>query len=640
VTALAGFWSFGGQHDPARQCARMLQAQRIYAPDPPAVKADGSVALGRRLFKLLPEDRYDHGPAAGAGDSLLVADLRLDNREELCSHMGIGTGEAQRLSDAAIVMKALERWEEDAPRRLLGDFAFAWWSGARQKLVLARDFAGQRPLHYHRGEGFFAFASMPKGLLALPQISTAPNRRTIAQALALMPETGSETFFEAVEKVVSGETVTVTRDGLSSRRHWAPERSELRLKRREDYQEALREQMDRAVRVRLRGADGRVASHLSGGLDSSAVTATAARLLGSSGSVTAFTSVPREGFEAPASRDSIADEGPLAASVAALFANIDHVKVPSAQVSPLADLEGKFFLYDRPLTNPCNHVWHSAIMTEAKRRGLTVLLNGNMGNFSISYDGMALLSQLLRSGRLFRLAAETFHLLRGGTRLGTVAAQTIAPFLPPQIWHRIQRMRGSEIALSDYSTISESAAAGLREVAAERALDVSYRPRADGFEARIWMFRRVDLGNFNKGDLGRWGIDQRDPTADRNLVEFCLSVPPEHYLAKGWTRALTRDAFADRLPQSVLRERRKGYQAADWHEGLTAARADIRSDIDRLADCDVAAEAIDLGRIGRLTDDWPEGGWQAPNRVRQYRLALLRGVGVGRFARWSVGSNG
>ncbi len=384
MTALAGFWSFAGDHRATQLCQQMLKAQQIYAPDPPVLKSAGPLAMGRSLYRLLPEDQYDRGPVEAEGGNLLIADVRLDNRDELCESLGIGPGEGKILSDSALLMKALQRWEEAATERLHGDFAFAWWNGSSGKLVLARDFAGQRPLHYHRGEGFFVFASMPKGLLALPMISNAPDRGTITQALALMPENGSETFFEAVDKVAAGEVATVTRHGLAKRRHWNPARTELRLKDEREYAEGLREQMDRSVAARLRGSSGRVATHLSSGLDSASVTATAARLLGPAGGrVSAITSVPREGYREPPARDWYIDEGPLAASVAALHSNIEHVLIRFAAVSPLEDIERSFFLYDRPLVNPCNHVWHRAILDDAKRRGHSILLTASLGNGSI-----------------------------------------------------------------------------------------------------------------------------------------------------------------------------------------------------------------------------------------------------------------
>jgi asparagine synthase (glutamine-hydrolysing) len=231
--------------------------------------------------------------------------------------------------------------------------------------------------------------------------------------------------------------------------------------------------------------------------------------------------------------------------------------------------------------------------------------------------------------------------MRNGTRLGTVGAQAIGPFLPAPLWRAINRMRGKGRSVGDYTAINAEAVAASRlaERAAERGLDPSYRPRRDALETRLWVLRRVDPGNYNKGTLAGWGIDQRDPTADRRLIEFCLAVPLDQYLRDGTRRALVRRAFSDRLPAALLSERRKGYQGADWHEGLTAARGELGEELERIAECAEARSTLDSDRLGRLTADWPTEGWSQPAKVEQYRLALLRGVSVGHFIRKAVGSN-
>lgn len=642
MTALAGYWAFGGADEPRGRCDRILKAQQIYAPDPPAVWNDGEIALGRRLFPTLTEDRYDRGPVTGGGGRwTLVADVRLDNRRELCAALGIEPDRAAVLSDAAVVMAAVERWEDETFDRLYGDFALALWDRDRARLLLARDFLGQKPLHYHRGSHFFAFASMAKGLHALPEIPPAPDSEAIAAFVALMPENGPETFFAGISKVLAGHVVIVTRDGIRSERWWRPAIRNLGLKKTDEYAEGLREHFDRAVAERLRGAKGAVASHLSAGLDSSTVTATAARLLAASGGrVTAYTAVPRPGFSDKVSDQVISDEGPHAASVAALYPNIDHVLVPYSG-SPLAGLDRQFFLHERPILNLCNVVWANQILDRARDRGLRILLTGQRGNMSFSYDGMAFLTQLATSGRFVRLARESLALVRNGTRVGTVAAQTIGPFVPGVVWRAISRMRGRGRKLTDYTAINPAAVETmrLREIAAERGVDFNYRPRRDAHETRVWAIGRSDPGNYNKGSLAGWGIDTRDPTADRRLIEYCLSVPLEEYLRDGQRRALARTAFADRLPPLVAQERRKGYQAADWYVEMTAARDEIGEELGRIAASAPACEAIDAGRMQRLAADWPSGGWNQAATVDKYRLALLRGLSAGHFVRKASGSN-
>lgn len=641
MTALAGFWSFGGGGEPARACERMLQAQRVYAPDPPAKWGGGRIAIGRALAKSLPEDRFDRGPVTGAdGSRVLVADVRLDNREELCEALGISAPEAAMMADSHILMRALDRWDEEAVDRLVGDFAFACWDEARQRLLLARDYAGQRPLQYHRGRDFFAFATMPKGLHALEKVPPEPNQEAVAQFLALLPESGPETYWRGIDRVLPGHLLVVTPDGVSSRRYWNPARRELRLASPEEYEEGLREQMDRAVKARLRGTGGRVASHLSAGLDSSAVAATAARLLApEGGSVTAYTSVPREGYEGRGIGTSIADEGPLAASVAALYPNMEHVKVRTGAMSPIDKLDPYFFLFERPFLNLCNGTWAFAILDDAKARRLPVLLTGQSGNMTISYDGMQHLAELAKQGRLLRLSRLAASLISNGTRVGTVAAQVLGPFLPVSLWNAVRRARGKGQGLTQSTAINQAQLPLLERVAKERALDFSYRPRTDPWEARLWVMGRVDYGNYNKGMLGGWGVDVRDPTADRRLAEWCLSVPAAQFLHGGVPRSLARRAFRDRLPAALLDELRKGYQLADWHEGLSAARPGLAMEVERLRAVDPAGQTLDLERMEKLLADWPEGGWHTDEVMRKYRLALLRGVSAGHFLRRASGSN-
>jgi asparagine synthase (glutamine-hydrolysing) len=640
VTALAGFWATNSGSDPSRACERILTAQAVYAPAAPAQVTLGDVAVGRRLFALLPEDRFDRGPVTGGGGRwTMVADVRLDNRADLAEALRLPASEAARLSDAAIVMRAVERWEEGAVARLVGDFALAIWDKDAERLVLARDFLGARPLHFHRLARGFAFASMAKGLHALPEVPRAPDEQALKHHLALAPRTGTRTFFAGIERVPPGHLCLVTRSGVEIRRFWSPTPTMLRLKRPEDYADAVREQFDRAVAARLRRLGKDLGAHLSGGLDSTAVTATAARQLAPGARLFAFTSVPGEdvGDKVPFGR--FADEGAHAAAVAALYPNVDHVLVRGEGRSPLAALDRNAFLFEQPVLNLCNGVWIDAINDAARARSLSVLLTGQMGNMTLSYEGFERLPALLRRGRLLQLAREAIGLRRHGLRLESIAAQAVGPFLPASWWMAINRWRGRRSGLASYSAIAPAAAEAIRAEAAAAGFDPSYRPPTDAFQARLRALGRVDHGCHNKGVLGGWGIDCRDPTGDRRLVELCLSIPPDQYLRGGRTRALARDAFADRLPAAVRDEPRKGLQAADWHVGLRGAAAELREEVERVASVSVAGELIDVARLRSLASDLPSRGWNSHRTQAAYRLALLRAVSAGHFVRKTLGKN-
>jgi asparagine synthase (glutamine-hydrolysing) len=127
--------------------------------------------------------------------------------------------------------------------------------------------------------------------------------------------------------------------------------------------------------------------------------------------------------------------------------------------------------------------------------------------------------------------------------------------------------------------------------------------------------------------------------ADKRLVEYCLRIPTEEFVADGVQRALARHVLSDRLPPAVLNEQKRGYQGSDWHEGLTASRAKVAAELDRLAGCSPAALALDIDRMKRPVENWPTAGWESDGVIKHYRLALLRGISVGHFLRKASGAN-
>lgn len=643
MTAIAGLWRLDGRPDAAEGCGRMLRALGMYGPEGSAAWNDGDVAVGRCLKRILPEDDFDRQPLVGESGLVLVADARIDNRDELARNLGVEPRRLAEMSEAELILAAYERWQTDAFDRICGNFACAIWDPRNRRLVLGKDAMGMRPLYYHRGRGFLAFASMPKGLHALPEIPYAPDEDRVAAFLMLSPEAGEQTFFKGVEKVEAGAFVTVTEAGVESRRHWIPGRGPLRLGSPEAYAEALREQLDQAVASCMRG-EREVAAHLSAGYDSASVAATAARLLAPRGGrVHAFTSVPRDGYVDTAGKPRLIDEGPLAAATARLYPNIEHTLVRAGARSPLLALDRNFLLYERPVINLCNEAWGDAINDAARDRGLGVVLTGGMGNMTLSYTGAELLPELLRQGRLLRWLHEANGLRHSqSVRWVSVLARSLGPWFPAWLWRLARRIDGASARdLFSYTMLRPDRVdeLKLRERAKALQHDLAYRPWKDGYQARMAMLARGDRGSWQKGALAGWGLDVRDPTADRRLVEFCLCVPTEQFMRDGVPRALARLALADRLPAEVLNFPLKGYQAADWHEGLSAARAELAAEVERLAACAPASVALATERMRELVHDWPQSGWDRHEVMEPYRLGLLRGISAGHFLRRATGAN-
>jgi asparagine synthase (glutamine-hydrolysing) len=631
MTALAGSWNWSGRRDPDADCAAMLAAQAALGVDDAAIRF-GDVALGRRLFPLLPEDRFDDQPLVpGEGRFALVADLRLDNREELARSLGLGPADLSAIADSGLLALALLRWGDETPEHLLGDFAFAWFDAARRRLLLARDPLGQRPLFWHRGAGFFAFASMPKGLFALDAVPRRADETNLVRYLGMIPQLGNASFYDGIQRVEPGHVLAVSAEGETSRRYWTARRSVLHLPRFEDYVEAFRSELDAAVARRLRGAGAVVATHLSGGWDSSAVTATAARLRAPRGErVVAFTSVPRPGRALDVPTGRVGDEGALARATAALHPNIEHVPIETPDRSAVADLALYAETFDRPVFNMCNHVWLGEIRTAARAAGARVLLTGEIGNWTISAAPSTLLADYLRERRWLGWAREAAAMLgSGGARLRGVLANSFGPWTPDVVWNRLRGLSSSP----ELAALSPVHPRFRRRVADEQealGLGLARRPK-DRFAAAADALSQMDYGEYRKGVLAGWGIDKRDATADHRLIAFCLSLPLDMLLKDGVRRPLARAALADRLPQEVLAERRKGYQSADWHVALTRDREKVRALVERIAADSTAAALIDVQHLRRLVDAWPSGGWGERRTMGLYRTGLVAALTAGQF---------
>lgn len=537
------------------------------------------------------------------------------------------------------MFEALLKWGEGATDHLVGEFAFAFWDGSKRELLLGRDFLGLRPLHYHRGKGFFAFASMPSGLHALPDVPYAPNTDYLIQSLALTTAPGDQSYFRDIMRVEPGHLARVTEQAIQTRKYWTPQPSVSWRAGSSDHAEELRALFDEVVETQLRGSAPIVATHLSSGLDSSAIAATVARQH-APGAVVAFTAVPRAGFNGDAPSGTIANEGSLAAATARSYSNIEHVLVESTGESPIECLDRSFAYQQQPITSVANASWGEAINRLAKERGANLIFKGGLGNITASYAGLECLPWLLSRGRLKDLLGHAGALAMNGTSIFALATTIMGPFVPAPLWRALRRISGRAAGLGSYSAVNKHRLSALADAAKKQVISRAERPLVDPLKARMAALSFGDYGgNAYKGVLAQWGLSVREPAADRRIVEFCLSVPIEEFLRGGVPRSLARRAFADRLPSVVAQNRIRGCQGSDWYEALDRGRPQIEAEIETFFRCTAAREALDPAWFRETLEHWPTGDWNSSLAYRRYRIGLLRGVAAGHFMRKIAGIN-
>jgi asparagine synthase (glutamine-hydrolysing) len=605
----------------------MLLAQANYGPENRRVLFHTTIALGANYRSILPED-HDGFFYQSRMTRYLVADLRLDNRDELARKLDIP--DADGLPDLAILLKAWDRWGSDCLEHLLGAFAFAVWDPTRKELFAARDHTGERPLFYHQTSGQFALASMPAGLLALPFVSAEPDEQHLVDWMSLSPQDPASSAFAQIKTVPPAHFLRVRSGHFECRPYWHPcDAAPIRYRRDSDYAEALTDLLDRATLPRLRTI-GEVGSQLSAGLDSSSVAATAARLLDPPHRLTAFTAVPQPGFPGEGVPGRISNEGFAAAEVARLYPNMDHVQVHSANYDLLAELEAWTEAIGDLPTNGINFLWFSAILDQARSRGINVLLHGTFGNFTISQSGRDQMQSFFRSGRWPRLFRFANSLRTHGEMPFRQSFFHATNGLIPMALKR--RLRpGISTLTPDFTSIHPELAEKYH--LRERFVDEAYADLPDLETQRRHAFDQYDFGPTNAGIAARFGVEPRDPLGDKRIFEFCFAIPPEQYVVDNQSRSLIRRAMRGRLPHSTLQRFARGQQGADWYLTVERALPSFRQELELQRESALASRFVDLPRLQYLVDNFPTSGFQTNEIADSWNFALTRGITLGNFLR-------
>jgi asparagine synthase (glutamine-hydrolysing) len=573
-------------------------------------------ALGRHSLAL-----WSHAaPVISNGQGLLLCG-RLFRAVDLASKLGV-----EAADDASLLLHAYRKWGVEFPRQLDGEYTFILWDGPAGRLLLGRDPSGCWPLYYARRGADLLWASEIRRILAQPGIATRPNERRVARWLGLFLEVTDQTFFEGVFSVQPGSTLLFEDGRVTRNRFWQPENTPaLRLRDSREYTEGLLQVLDSAVLDRLT-PQAVIASQLSGGLDSSSVTATAARLLQRQGRrLFAFTSVPR--CKVVSTSGHFSDEGPHAAAVAAMYPNIDHILVHNGShpVFSLIDLFGS--AQEEPPFNPQNYDWSYEICLQARRRGAQTCLNASAGNFTFSYNGNRALRSLVQDGRWLVLARLMWQTHQNTSRRWCgMAYELLCSSLPAWARLSLDRLRGRALSFSDCSMIRPEFA---RRYGLSRPLE-EQQIHLDDISHRLLFLCRADPGPSYSAFRRLTGVSMTDPAGDRRVIEYCLSLPIECFCENGVPRSLIRNAMIGRLPEQVRTEHRKGLQAADFRMHFETEKPEARAEVARLKKTDLAARALDLPALEAQLQ-WPAERYA--EYESRYWCRILRALSVGRFLR-------
>jgi len=635
MSGIFGLYQYDGapvaQDDLDRQSARLKHLGR----DRIRSWRAGPIGLGQLMMRTSREDIYDSQPLRSARYSL-VADLRLDNREELAEKLAIAGDALATMADSAILLAAFEQWGADCVEYLIGDFAFAVWDEAQKTLTLARDHLGQRHVFFHRGEGFFAFATEVKGLWALPRIPRVLEEGRVAGRLARIGSSEGEpgaTEFEGVKAVPGGTVLTVDAAGaVTTRRYWQPHAAPEHLGRDEAYYvETYRKLLTEAVACRLRRATAPAGLFMGGGFDTSAICALAGPAAAANGhKFIVVSSVMPEDY-----RGTIQHARQWVEMCRRHMPNLDVRYVTRDGLDIFTGMEAGFLYGDGP--HSPNRYVSDAVLKEVVAAGGRIVMDGFGGDYTVNPRGSDALARLLVKGQFATFARELFatarHLRIDAAR---VLKRFVLPkFLPPSYLERKMR-RANGLALHGPTM----------PVAREIAEASAGAPRVRRFlpdltEGMMNALSRIqDAAAMGTSiPAAAHGLEFTQPFHDKRIAEFGLAIPESLHFKNGRTRPLVRAALADLLPPEY-QERPPGNDDLGPDFLAMAKRVEPRvlAEIDRLEKSPRLSRLFDFPRMRamltrRTLDDHKSGN---EYDTRQAQLAFLHA----RYIEWFNGDNG
>ena len=511
----------------------MAQTLSCRGPDDSGFWLSPRAALAhRRLAVIDPKGgRQPMVRRRGEREYVLAYNGELYNTSELRRELAARGYQFSGHSDTEVLLNAYIEWGADCVERLNGIFAFAVWNAGDRRLFLARDRLGVKPLFYAQRGSAFLFGSEPKSLLVHPAIPAEVDAAGLAEIFLLGPaRTPGQGIFRGLQELKPGHWLIYDRRGVQIYRYWSLE-SKLHTDDLPATAGKIRQLLEDAVKRQL-VSDVPLCTMLSGGLDSSAITAFASRELARAGSgplVTYSVDYVDNDRHFRANRFQPDADSPWASKIASLFGTRHHtvfldthelvdalpVALRARDFPGMVDIDASLYLFSR-----------------AVKRGATVALAGEcadeiFGGYPWCRDWAA-----SPNGTFpwLRLARERMRLLS------------------PEILSPVQ----AEEYLADR----------YREALAE----VPLLPGESKFEARMRQILYLNITRWMPVLLDRMdrmsmaaGLEVRVPFCDHRLVEYAWNIPWTMKNCDGREKGILRRALAGVLPADLLARRKSPY---------------------------------------------------------------------------------
>jgi len=559
MCGIAGFAGPGTMAD----LRRMNAAQASRGPDAENVYHDParSVFLGHLRLSIIDIQGGAQPMWTPDGNLGIVFNGEIYNHQELRKELRkLGAVFVTDHSDTEVLLHAYLHWGDGFVDRLNGMWAFVIYDRSRRRLFASRDRFGKKPFYYIAGPGFFAFASELTAFAAHPKVSRNPSRAALRKYFAYGYIPAPHAYLEGASKLAGGCNLEfdLERRKLKVWRYWEfrlEPASSLPADPEREWGEQLRELLAAAVRRRLI-ADVPTGTFLSGGIDSSAVSALAARETGAGGLQTFSI-----GFE-----EASFDESAFSRRVADLIGSVHHHRVFSESAAREA-LPAIVARLDEPMGD--SSLLPTSFLCKHARQHVTVALGGDGADeLFAGYDPFLALrwaDAYQRSvprpvHRAIALLASRLPVSHGNMSMDFRLKRTLRGLdYRPALWCPVWMapLAPGEIADLVREPVEADELYSEAIDAWDRCGPKDLASRVLEFYTKYYLQDDI-LAKVDRASMAH-SLEVRAPFLDIELVDFVRRIPVEWKLRGGQTKALLKSALAPLLPRDILHRPKKGF---------------------------------------------------------------------------------
>jgi asparagine synthase (glutamine-hydrolysing) len=539
---------------------RMGNAMVHRGPDDSGALTDGELLLGMRRLSII-DVAGGHQPIASEdGQVVVVCNGEIYNFRDLRRLLEAAGHRFTSNSDTEVAVHAYEEYGDEFLNRLDGMFALALWDRRRQRLIVARDPIGIKPVYYRLAANELAFASEAKSLLAIPGTTARLDEASLAQYLSVGYVCAPNSMFAGVAKLEPGTALMI--EGGQVRRHrYYHLPADIDTKRpEEEWIDSVRAEIERSVRDQM-VSDVPIGAFLSGGIDSSAVVAFMSRH--SAGPVRTYAI----GFHG-SSGARLYNELPYARQVAESFGTEHHEIIVQPDVATL--LPGLIWHLDEPMADAAFITTY--LVSKFAREQVTVILSGVggdelFGGYKRYLDehyrrNYRRIPSLIRSGLIEPAAAmlpsDRHSRLMNYMRLAKAFVEADHLPFPERYREYMQVFDAAERASLLLGGVPDGFDDCIARGFASARTDDPLRQLMDvDFATQL----PDDLLMLTDKMSMAVSLECRVPLLDRGLVELAARMPGGLKLRGGELKHVMKRSLAGVLPPAILRREKRGFGA-------------------------------------------------------------------------------